>query len=206
LILKKCCINHYYKKISEGETAIRLREKYGFKSKKTEKAIRGAFYQLIQEKPIEKITVCELSKIAEINKTTFYAHYDTIYDLIDKLEQETIKSIIEHLDDCKLLFVYPQTFIKNMYTSMKLYPNIRLTLSSSNSQRFVEKLNTAVQEALKHSYINTDQYHNINTLLVFLINGIIGLQKKQNTNSINNEMDYIGKFVEGGINALGLSK
>ena len=43
--------------------------------KKTERAIRKAFYELMLEKPIPKITVKELAERAEINKTTFYAHY-----------------------------------------------------------------------------------------------------------------------------------
>ena len=174
--------------------------------KKTEKAIRGALYQLILEKPVEKISVRELSERAEINKTTFYAHYDTIYDLIDRLEQETIESIIEHLDDCNLLFEKPETFIHNMYNSMKICPNIRFTLSSSNSQRFIEKLNKAIREDPKLRNINMDQYHNLSALLVFLVNGIIGLQKRQNSDGTSNEIEYIATFVKGGINALGLSK
>ncbi len=174
--------------------------------KKTEKAIRSAFYQLVQEKPIEKITVRELSEIAEINKTTFYTHYDTIYDLIDKLEEETIEAIMEHLDDCELLFEEPETFIQNMYHSMKIYPDIKLALSSPGSQRFIEKLNVAIQDKLTDQNVNVDQYHNLSVLLVFLMNGIIGLHKKQNLDDSNSEIELIGQFVKGGITALDLSK
>lgn len=38
---------------------------------KTEKLIRSALHELAQEKPISRITVKELVKRAEINKTTF---------------------------------------------------------------------------------------------------------------------------------------
>lgn len=51
--------------------------------KKTKRAIRSAFAELIKEKPMEKITVKEIAELAEINKTTFYAHYETVYDLVD---------------------------------------------------------------------------------------------------------------------------
>lgn len=50
--------------------------------KKTKRAIRSAFAELIKEKPMEKITVKEIAERAEINKTTFYAHYETVYDLV----------------------------------------------------------------------------------------------------------------------------
>ena len=42
---------------------------------KTEQAIRKTFHELLQEKDISRITVKELTERAEINKTTFYAHY-----------------------------------------------------------------------------------------------------------------------------------
>lgn len=173
--------------------------------KKTEKAIRHAFYKLIQEKPIEKITVRELSEIAEINKTTFYSHYDTIYDLVNTLEQETIASILIHLDECGSFFSEPGSFIKNMYMSFGLYPHIRLTSSSLNSQRFVDKLNTAIQEELKQKKVSLDQYHNVGVLLTFIINGILGLLKRPNSTSVDSDIDYIERFVKGGIQSLGLA-
>ena len=45
--------------------------------KKTKRAIQKAFIALLREKPIEKITVKEIAERAEINKTTFYSHYET---------------------------------------------------------------------------------------------------------------------------------
>ena len=42
---------------------------------KTRAAIKSAFLELRRKKPIEKITVTELAKLAEINKATFYLHY-----------------------------------------------------------------------------------------------------------------------------------
>ena len=86
---------------------------------KTERRIRKAFHELMQEKNISKITVLELSQRAEINKTTFYAHYETIQDLIDTLEEETISYIISNLDRLSLLIVDPDLFIDNLYHSLQ---------------------------------------------------------------------------------------
>ena len=46
--------------------------------KKTKRAIQKTFIDLLREKPIEKITVKEIAERAEINKTTFYSHYETL--------------------------------------------------------------------------------------------------------------------------------
>ena len=53
---------------------------------KTEKAIKNAFMELRSKKPLEKISVRELCTLACINKSTFYSHYEDIYQLSDALE------------------------------------------------------------------------------------------------------------------------
>ncbi|MBO5365138.1 MAG: TetR family transcriptional regulator, partial [Peptococcaceae bacterium] len=37
--------------------------------------IRQAFLELLQEKPYEKITVTDIAQRADLNRSTFYAHY-----------------------------------------------------------------------------------------------------------------------------------
>lgn len=76
--------------------------------KKTKRAIRTAFYELIKEKPLEKITVTEIAARAEINKATFYAHYETIHDLVDQLEQEAVAEVISHLNTVQGLLSAPR--------------------------------------------------------------------------------------------------
>lgn len=48
---------------------------------KTLRAIDAAFMDLIVRKPVQKITVTELARRAEISKGTFYLHYLDIFDL-----------------------------------------------------------------------------------------------------------------------------
>ena len=88
--------------------------------KKTKRAIRSAFYELIKEKPLEKITVREIAERAEINKTTFYAHYETVYDLVDQLEQEAVAEVISQLNTVQGLLSSPRAFVREMYAMLIL--------------------------------------------------------------------------------------
>ena len=63
--------------------------------KRTKKNINDAFFELRKKKSIEKISVKELSELAMINKATFYLHYNNIYDLSARLEDELIDRIID---------------------------------------------------------------------------------------------------------------
>ena len=61
---------------------------------KTRRSIINAFLQLRAQKPLEKITVKELSALAEINKATFYLHYRDIYELSESLDRDVVRSVL----------------------------------------------------------------------------------------------------------------
>ena len=48
----------------------------------TKLMLQEALIDLLQEKALENISVRELVNKADINRSTFYSHYDTIYDLL----------------------------------------------------------------------------------------------------------------------------
>lgn len=47
--------------------------------------IREAFYELLREKGFDKLTVSDLCKRAQINRGTFYLHYEDKYELLTDL-------------------------------------------------------------------------------------------------------------------------
>ncbi len=47
--------------------------------------IRGAFLELLNEKTFEKITATDIIKRADINRSTFYAHYPDARGLMDEI-------------------------------------------------------------------------------------------------------------------------
>ena len=57
---------------------------------KTKKAICQALAELLTEKELHKVTVQEIADKADVNRVTFYKHYLDVYDLYDKIEQETL--------------------------------------------------------------------------------------------------------------------
>ena len=56
----------------------------------TKKVIKEAFIELLEQKPINKITVTELCSQCDINRATFYRYYQDVYDLMEKLKGEYV--------------------------------------------------------------------------------------------------------------------
>ncbi|WP_307891737.1 TetR/AcrR family transcriptional regulator [Bacillus swezeyi] len=60
---------------------------------RTKRMIRDALSGLMEEKTFEEITVTDISQKADINRGTFYLHYQDKYDLLEQSESEIIKDI-----------------------------------------------------------------------------------------------------------------
>lgn len=64
----------------------------------TKLLIRRAFLELLQQKPIQTISIKELCGAAGVSRGTFYAHYTDIYDLLRQLEDEMVEDVRQELD------------------------------------------------------------------------------------------------------------
>lgn len=64
---------------------------------RTEKAIMEAFLKLAEEQDPQKITVTALAREADIDRKTFYLHYDTVDAVADALLKQEAERIVEVL-------------------------------------------------------------------------------------------------------------
>lgn len=60
----------------------------------TKKAIRDSFVKLLNEKPLNQITVREIADDCGINRNTFYYYYQDILQLLESIVDDEIEQII----------------------------------------------------------------------------------------------------------------
>ncbi|MCP9333784.1 TetR/AcrR family transcriptional regulator [Lentilactobacillus hilgardii] len=59
----------------------------------TERKIRSAFIYLAETKGVDRMTVSDITKYAKINRSTFYAHYQDKFAMIDHFENQILTDI-----------------------------------------------------------------------------------------------------------------
>lgn len=59
----------------------------------SKRLLKDALIDLLQEKPLSKISIKSICEKAEINRTTFYKYYQTERDLLVEIERENIEYI-----------------------------------------------------------------------------------------------------------------
>lgn len=120
-----------------------------FSSEKTKKLIRSTFAQLIKENDgLDKVTVSELVRRADINRGTFYNHYDSIYDIAEEFESEIIQTLVEDNKPLTSLNDVNAYFDKVIAYLKKNEKTYRLFLSSEAPRTFLVKLNNLVYDKL----------------------------------------------------------
>ena len=61
--------------------------------RRTQKAIRTAFFELIKENGFEHISVKDITNRAQISRNTFYLHYSDKYDLFNKICDDLMRTL-----------------------------------------------------------------------------------------------------------------
>lgn len=83
---------------------------------RSRRLIRQAFLELLQEKAFEKITVTDIVKRADINRSTFYAHYPDVQGLIEEMINDIIERSISLISqmDIQEIFRDPMPFLSSL--------------------------------------------------------------------------------------------
>ena len=64
---------------------------------RTKKAIQNAYLDLLKKKGTEKITISDIAREADIDRKTFYLHYDSTEDIIREYAEEKTKELLARL-------------------------------------------------------------------------------------------------------------
>ncbi|WP_379144698.1 TetR/AcrR family transcriptional regulator [Paenibacillus sp. sgz500992] len=63
----------------------------------TKQSLINAFFHLVSKKDFEKITIADITKGAQVNRATFYAHFTDKYELLDYVMGDSASaSIVKH--------------------------------------------------------------------------------------------------------------
>ncbi len=70
-------------------------EKIDPRVKRTKQLLQHALMDLVQEKPVDSITVQDIAARAEVNRATFYAHFEDKYALLDYTAREMFQASLD---------------------------------------------------------------------------------------------------------------
>lgn len=110
---------------------------------RSRKLIRQAFFELLKEKNFEKITVTDIVKKADINRSTFYAHYPDVMGVVEEIQTEILDYTQQFMDnlDFKDFYENPKPYLEHIVKLVaennELY---RLLMTSAMAAKQLDQL------------------------------------------------------------------
>ena len=126
-----------------------------------DEAIYDAFFLILKEKELDKITVSDVIKRAGIVRSTFYNHYENIPALVTAIEDKTIEDIFSLMNtfhpknDWDMCKSYYLTICEYTLTN----PFLANLLRSPRGDAFFEKVVTMFHHYVKEVTKNTTPSH-----------------------------------------------
>lgn len=118
--------------------------------------IREEFIKMLNERPLNKITVKDIATACEINRNTFYYYYTDVYELLSEIFQTELQTVIEEYNDTlswEECFIVAARFalenkraIYHVYNSMQREElvNYIFNVSGNVMMRYVEKVSVGI--------------------------------------------------------------
>ena len=165
--------------------------------KYTKMVLRNSLIDILNEKPIEKVTVKEICEHADINRGTFYSHYSDQYDLYNNVIDDLLNGIFERMgnfmdegitvEDVHESITSVYDYIKDNYMLVKVLLDGRIEYN-------IEK---RIRDVVKRIYL--DKISNVDSELVntaysFVASGMLGLVKYWINSGMKNSSEEMADF------------
>ena len=136
---------------------------------KTKKNIREAFIEMRKKHSLDEIKVNALCEKAMVNKTTFYNHYQDIYELSEELESEVLDNFFNNFTDINQMLTDANRFINGMHAVLEAENDMLRVIFKDKLDELIER----IEKHIRKYYAKEDQM-----LISFLIGGSIHLMMK----------------------------
>lgn len=172
--------------------------------KNTKEKVRMCFVELLRIKPIDEITVTELCEKRDINRATFYKYYENQYDLLDKLEQDYIREILDDIEKSGSeefpMLIRP--IIEKVKSTQDYFS---ILISENGDSRFREKVfSLCYKENMKiiDGYFKNCDETQKKWLFYFMGEGLNGIFRRWLADGMKESADDIVKFAKAVVDSV----
>lgn len=148
--------------------------------KYTLNALKKAMIELLQENHITKISVVSLCNLADVNRSTFYTHFQDQHDLLQYITEEALNDIQIHLQElnrdsaAKISVQALQQILDYVKNNADVF---RALLSDNCDPDIQHKIMNMTEIVSPNDYKELDE-RTKNYLILFQISGCISILHK----------------------------
>lgn len=158
-------------------------------SKNSRTVFKKSLIELLDEKYISEISVTELCNKANMNRSTFYSHYENVIDVLDEIQNDIYEELENYLNDSQSL----NGTLNECLSYVKQNSNVfKVLLSQKGNERFKNIISKLSFDTYKPKN-NADSefvYHRI-----FNINGFVGIIEHWLNTGMEEDVEYLSNII-----------
>jgi AcrR family transcriptional regulator len=172
----------------------------------TKMVLRESILDLLKNKSLNQISITELCKAADVNRNTFYKHYNTPYEIIREIEDEIFNALMDSTKDIDnvdgIILASCRTLERDKKMSVIIF-------SETDSSSLLSKVLSSFRNTDTTLHNNSDatmQHYLLNKVYLFAEQGTIALMKdwvlggfKESAESIAEIISYLIQNINGSI-------
>lgn len=158
---------------------------------RSRKLIRQAFYEILKENSFEKITVTDIVNKADVNRSTFYAHYPDVMGVLEEIQNEILDYTQKFMEEIDFHDFYNnpkpylQKIVKLVEENNELY---RLLITSSMATKQMDQIKYILIERTIAT-VNAPEFFKNKSELEFSIRFFMGGVLEVYTQCLNGMID-----------------
>ena len=167
--------------------------------KYTKKTIKDTLLSLLNTKEINKITVSEICKIADINRATFYRYYLDVYDLLEQIQNEFVLELKNTYYNKKSNITISSFTLEFLDVFQNNKDLVKVLFNTKNNINFLNEILELAYSECKNKWkldIPDLSNKNIDYAAVFIFNGGLGVINYWIKNDFNKSSEEIAKLIE----------
>ena len=144
----------------------------------TKQLFHQSLIKLLESKTMNEISIKMICEEAELNRSTFYLHYDSPYDLLKEIQSDVIEKSIEYLLQVQkgtdsMLFI--QKFLSYIKDNTYIF---KVLLNDSNSSYFIDEYIQVTQKVALKDIKSSEKKKTEPYLNTFVMQGCFNVIKQ----------------------------
>lgn len=165
--------------------------------KYTKNIIKETLFNLLEEKEINKISVTEICRIADINRATFYRYYLDVFDLLKQIQDEFVSELLNSIKRSEQysVFSFSKEYLEVLNNNKKLVK----ILFNNKSFDFLSDILELSYEQCEAKWIKLNPSINkekIEYASVFIFNGALGIVNLWIQNDFDKSIEEVASAIE----------
>ena len=154
----------------------------------TKTLLKQALISLLETKNIQKISIKEICETAELNRTTFYKHYNNEYELLDDLCADALKSLINTI--LNSLPISINGMLQIIYTERDKIKKIFLNNADEKLPKSIMSI-PEIQEFIRKDIPNSKSEEEIQFISNFICYGSFYIIRDWINNDCNTNINFL---------------